>query len=238
MKKILLALLPLFFVAGAHADMCNPCKPVCSPCDPCEPICWSFCDIQDPCTCQTFVYGGANYSSSSKFHGWGGTWGIGRDIYIHHAATLELNYFHMDANSRVDTAVRSGESREWALMVNYRYHSSLAQLWCGCDDDWSKRIQLFAGAGLGINMARTYDSYTALDVPTPTPVDTRRSKNSFAGQIFGGVGFVLTDNIFFTTGLRGFFTEKYDFKSVNPALAPLNTDAARFVVDLGLVIHW
>lgn len=200
-----------------------------------------------------YVGGGAAYSSNHKLDGWGGSGHVGYFFHKNHAVELELNYFGSKADQCTvrQIAVVSGTTttstqynsslkaklEQWPLMLNYRYHGCLADFGC-CDHDWMKRVLFNLGAGIGINFARTksdisVDSFTlpaGTGAVTTTPNDVHKSHTEFAAQVFGQMGYAITDNFSVLTGLRAFFTHDFKF---GDQFNNLDTGATSLVVDMG-----
>lgn len=200
-----------------------------------------------------YVGGGPVYSSNHKFNGWGGTGHVGYFFHKNHAVELELNYFGAKADQCLTiqelpivgvatkgvphkmTSSLNAKLEQWPLMLNYRYHGCLADFGC-CDHDWMKRVLFNLGVGIGINFARTKSDVCVTQVDQLGGVLTTRntpihkSHTEFAAQIFGQMGYAITDNFSALVGLRAFFTEEFKF---GDARNKLDAEATSLVVDMG-----
>lgn len=200
-----------------------------------------------------YVGGGPVYSSNHKFNGWGGTGHVGYFFHKNHAVELELNYFGSEADQCLNGSFKNkalgytkgnpisttnqlnAKLEQWPLMLNYRYHGCLADFGC-CDHDWMKRVLFNLGVGIGINFARTktdicYSETSKTGGKTVTgSYSDHDSHTEFAAQIFGQMGYAITDNFSALVGLRAFFTEEFKFGDVRNKL---DAEATSLVVDMG-----
>jgi len=249
----------------------NACSPCASPCTPCASPCFNPCDWNlNPCSwdlgCHNFYVGaGAIYGRSGDLHGWGGSGRVGYFFSGKHAIELELNGWEekghangifgptsnpavMGGTLGLVTASRTAKLNQWALMFNYRYHGQFSDFICS-DSCWTDKMLYYFGGGIGIDFARTKDTYFQIFSEQADPTQTqvlanysnRKSHTEFAAQLFAGLGYAFTDCLSFNVGARAFFTDAFvyrDTSSIFSDITPLKASSTHLIVDLGLAYRF
>lgn len=226
----------------------------CCPSD-CASVChWKMPHFKD---WYTDVYG--LYSTAHKFHGWGIGFRFGK-FFNHedtleadhkgHAYEFEFDWIHETAHTckyNAGTGLLGSGSDEartvkvdmFPLMVNYRYHGSMAG-WSECK--WLERLRWSLGAGLGLNIFHYKDKQTittTYSVPGAYDIETGNwSKTSIklAFQLFGDIRYACTERVEMFTGIRGFFTD--DHKFGHGTQTPLKVGKVHGIWDFGVNWMW